>query len=556
MSKSPATVLLMRVLSHAELYNTRQAPDQVRRAFPGARLASLGAADCDDTALLGADPRIDDLWLLPSGAFGSVGAFRRFMAAQACDATVMCHGATPGINYPKQILASLLCPGRKFFLDAIGRLVPAVSVLGLSVILRAVFSVVFALLLHCAARLAARLRPPKTTTDVGLPETVRRLLFIRLDHIGDVAMNLPALHALRLRYPNAKIDALVLPAVAPLLAEVPDVDEGIPYAAPGFTRGGRSAGLWETLALVRRLRRERYDLAIDLRGNDLCRLIAFASGAGRRLGPAHSQYEVSGRPNYGFLLTHPVSLPDGPEHAPERCLETLHACGLTLPEAPYKLPVTPERVASMRERLTEWGVGERFAVIHARPSEESRQWLPERFAAVADHLMQVHGLDVLLTGTPRDGDYNREILACSAAPEGLFDASGLFTLPELPALFAEAALMVSVDTGPMHVAALVGTPLVTLFHPTLARLHHPYGQPDGVLTPDVMGEQEHRMWDQLPLAAITTAQVLAAVDRKLQTSARISLRLVSNSSLDSMPASSSPFSTVSRSPMERDADAA
>ena len=100
---------------HAELHNTRQAPGQLRQAFPGARLMALGAADSPDTALLAADPRLDDLLLLPPGLARSVRAFRGFMARQPCDATVMCCGATPGVNYPKQILASLLCPGRKFF---------------------------------------------------------------------------------------------------------------------------------------------------------------------------------------------------------------------------------------------------------------------------------------------------------------------------------------------------------------------------------------------------------------------------------------------------------
>ena len=536
MGKEIRSVLLMRVVAHAELHNTREAPDRVRQAFPEARLMGLGAADCPDTALLGADPRLDDLLLLPANIARSARAFRGFMARQPCDATVMCYGATSGVNYPKQILASLLCPGRNFFLDAAGRLFPALSVLGLRVILRAALSILLLFLLRAGARLVvatlrllARLTPvPKDDAGLPAPDAVRRLLFIRLDHIGDVAMSLPALHALRQHYPDARIDVLVLPEVAPLLAEVPDVDEVIPYAAPVFTRNPRrQAGLGRTLALVHRLRRGRYDVAVELRGNDLCRLLAFLAGARRRLGPGRSLYEMSGRTNFDFLLTHPVAPPDDSQYAVDRSLQTLRACGLPLPDAPYRLPVKPEREAPVRETLAGLGVRRGYAVIHARPSEESRQWHPERFAAVADHLTQVHGLDVLLTGAPRDRDYNADILARVARPERVFNAAGLFALPELPALLADAALMVSVDTGPMHVAALVGTPLVTLFHPTLAPLHHPYGQEDGVLIPPAESASEHRIWEGGVLAAIPADDVIAAVDRKQRRAAKTRLCLVS-----------------------------
>ncbi len=520
------SVLLMRVLTQAELHNTRGGPDQVRRAFPDSRLTALGAADSPATVLLSADRRFDDLLLMPPNMAQSARAFRAFMARQPCDATVMCFGATPGVNYLRQILASLLCPGRKFFLDAEGRLFPAASTAGIKVILRAGAAVFARALIRAAMwliALALRLRlwltPADKITDAGLPplQAVRRLLFIRLDHIGDVAMSLPALHALRQRYPEAKIDALVLPGVAPILADVPDVDEVISYAAPVFTRGGTPAGLGETLALLRRLRRARYDVAVELRGNDLCRLVAFLAGASRRIGPARSLYESAGRPNYGFLLTHPVALADNPDHAAERSLRLLSACGLPRLDAPYRLPVTPERRDSVRGVLAALGVLRAYAVIHARPSEEAREWRPERFAAVADHLTQVHGLDVLLTGTGRDREYNAAIRAQVAHPERVSNAAGLRALTELPALFQGAVLMVSVDTGPMHLAALVGTPLVALFQPDLARLHHPYGQQDSVIVPpDAAQGSDHRIWDRDALTAISVAAVIEAVDRRLR----------------------------------------
>ena len=190
----------------------------------------------------------------------------------------------------------------------------------------------------------------------------------------------------------------------------------------------RQAG-GETLALIRRLRRARYDLAVDLRGNDLCRLLAFLGGARRRLGPTHSLYETPGRPNLHGLLTDPVALPDGPRHAIARSLQVVEAGGEA---TPYHLPVTPARRSAVRGKLSEWGVGQRFAVLHARPSEESRQWSAERFATVANFLHREYDLDVLLTGTPRDRDYNADIRARAARPERVFNVAGLFARRTCP----------------------------------------------------------------------------------------------------------------------------
>ena len=320
-----------------------------------------------------------------------------------------------------------------------------------------------------------------------------------------MALSLPALHALKENFPEARLDTLTLPGCAPLMADLPDVGEALTYDAPRYARDRkRAAGPGTLRALVRRLRQDGYDLAVDMRGDDTARRLAVLSGARRRLGPERSRYEPPGRPNLAGLMTDPVSLADAPAHDAARDLYVLRAAGLAAPDTPFRLEPSPARLAAVRSVLDDLGVRRPYAVLHARPGDPSKAWLPERFAAAADHLVRAHGLDVLLSGSPADGEENARILAAVTEREHVFDAAGRFGLADLPALFQSSRLMVTVDTGPMHIAAMAGTPLVALFLPGHATAYHPYLQPESVVTPPA------GFLDTLPVD-----DVLRAVDARL-----------------------------------------
>jgi ADP-heptose:LPS heptosyltransferase len=112
------------------------------------------------------------------------------------------------------------------------------------------------------------------------PHHIRNILWVRLDHIGDVVMSLPALHALRQRYPDAQIDVLVRPGCAALFENNGDANRVLTYDSPRFPqkKGSRGAGFFRTLALIHRLRRRQYEIAIDMRGDDIARLLISLSG--------------------------------------------------------------------------------------------------------------------------------------------------------------------------------------------------------------------------------------------------------------------------------------
>jgi ADP-heptose:LPS heptosyltransferase len=362
-----------------------------------------------------------------------------------------------------------------------------------------------AAVLGTAARITkCLLRSPAHPSTQPIPtEEIHRILWIRLDHIGDVVMSLPALAALRACFPAARIDVLVRPGVAPLLSGMTEANRILTYDTPRFPERGRGEGLFRTVNLIHRLRRNRYDLAIEMRGDDVARFIAFGSGARRRLGPDRIFYEAPGSANFSFLMTHRSTLPEEPHHAVENNLDLLKILGCDA--APdFRFPVAPKQRESVRRKLKALGVREKFAAIHARSNDPNRDWTPERFAAVANHLVQEHDLDVVLTGASRDKEYNKCIV--NSAGARVYNAAGCFSLMELPAFFEQAVLMVTVDTGPMHIAAAVSTPIVALMLPFLAARHYPYGQPDGVVVPGA-GEK---------LDQIATAAVIAAIEAKLR----------------------------------------
>jgi predicted lipopolysaccharide heptosyltransferase III len=358
------------------------------------------------------------------------------------------------------------------------------------------------------ARLAGRVCGRGADSQQSIePGNIKRILWVRLDHIGDVVMSLPSLHALRERYPDAQIDALVRPGCVALFQNNADASRVLTYDSPRFPqkKGSRGAGLFRTLALIHRLRSQHYEIAVDARGDDMARLLMFFSGVPRRLGPDRIFYESVGAPNFSFLMTHIVPLPDEPRHAVENNLELLRVLDVSADVSPFRLEtcaVQQERVAG---KLRQLGVGENFVAIHACSNDAQRNWRVERFAAVADYLVEQHDLDVVLTGTGGDAAYNVGIISSMLHLERAHNAAGSFSLSELPAFYEHAKLMVTVDTGPMHIAAAMGTPVVALFLPRLAPRHHPYGQPDGLVT-----------GSEYSLDSVHVEAVLEAVEQKLQ----------------------------------------
>jgi predicted lipopolysaccharide heptosyltransferase III len=301
-----------------------------------------------------------------------------------------------------------------------------------------------------------------------------RILLVRLRQIGDVVFTTPAVHALRARFPDAHIAYVVEPAAAPVVSHNPHIDEVI--VAPR-TRG--LAGVRAEAALIRRLRRAKYDLAIDFHGGPRASLLTWMSGAPSRIG-----YTVAGRSwMYTTRVTRTRAL--RPRHSVENQWDLLEPLGMAAADAgafPVEMPADPDALVQVRRRLADAGVGEaaRLIVVHVSSSSPFRRWSADAFAA-AIAALAAGGEDrrVIVTAGPSEAGAAERIIDAARARLRAPDAArivrcGEFSLAELRALSETAAVYIGGDSGPLHIAATSPAPIVALYGPTLPARSRPW----------------------------------------------------------------------------------
>ncbi|TDV37846.1 lipopolysaccharide heptosyltransferase II [Paraburkholderia caballeronis] len=315
---------------------------------------------------------------------------------------------------------------------------------------------------------------------------VKRILCIRVDHLGDVLMTTPAFRALRASAPGRHLTLLTSPAgaaVAPFLA---DVDDLVEYDAPWVNPAPRGTPR-DHAALVERLRDARFDAAAiftvysqnPLPAATLC----YEAGIPRRL--AHC------RENPYALLTHWVVEPEphaGVRHEVERQLALVREVGAETDDPRLRIAVHDADRDALRARLATLGIarGERYVVLHPGATAASRRYPPERYALALDALIRASGCRVLLTGSAGEAALTRGVLDAvqPATRASVIDLAGAFALGEFVALIESAALLIANNSGPVHIAAALCTPVVDLYALTNPQ-HTPWQTPHRLLYRDV-----------------------------------------------------------------------
>jgi heptosyltransferase-2 len=268
--------------------------------------------------------------------------------------------------------------------------------------------------------------------------------------IGDAVMATPALAAIRRAFPQARLTVVSNPLVAELFVHHPDCDHVIRFDK----RPGRDAfgDLWR---FCRLLRRERFDLAVLLQNAFEAAVMAVLAGIPRRAG-----YRTDGR---ALLLTHGVPAVDKKHglHHVDYYLQMLHRLGLGSDDRRLHLAVTAEEATAAAELL---GAGEWVAINPGASYGAAKRWIPERFAAVADSLAAEYGVKVVLTGGPGELEIGADIARAMQAQA--LNLIGRTTVRELMAVLGRCRLVVTNDSGPMHIAAALGVPIVAVFGPT------------------------------------------------------------------------------------------
>lgn len=302
-----------------------------------------------------------------------------------------------------------------------------------------------------------------------------KVLFVRLGAIGDVVHTLPALATLRQTYPSWHLAwAVERGPAAGLLVDNPYLDEVIELDFRSGSRDAASAP-WRNAAIadIRKLREKEYDISLDFQGLLKSAMIPYFAGIPRRLGFAFSSLR---EPLSGVLLTQRVPASDQ-DHVIRKNLALVGALGCDTSQG-YGFPIqtTPDDERFVADVVAASAAP--FALLNPGGGWPTKLWNCQRFAELADLLWTDRGLASIITYGPGEESLAERIRAsCRTAPARVLKTS----LRQFFRLAREATLFIGGDTGPMHLAAAAGTPIVALFGPTSARRNGPFRAEDVVV---------------------------------------------------------------------------
>jgi len=301
-----------------------------------------------------------------------------------------------------------------------------------------------------------------------------RFLLIRPDHLGDMLLTTPAIHALRQAAPSAEIHALVGPWSAGVLADNPDIDAVITLDFPGFNRSGNpnlSSPYQLAWTTARQLRKMRYTSAVILRPDHWWgALVAFMAGIPQRIG--HDQRDTAP------FLTDVVQVQE-----PHAVMQSVRLMArwtgpITKTDLAYQFHYPDEATDFIDAYLSNRSISptDRFFCIHPGAGTWVKRWTGRQWAQVADTLTDQLEATAILTGTDSESHLAQEIAAFMTHEPII--ASGDTDIPQLAALFNRALVVLGPDSGPLHLAAAVDTPTVALFGPADRAEFAPWGPAD------------------------------------------------------------------------------
>lgn len=341
-----------------------------------------------------------------------------------------------------------------------------------------------------------------------------RILCLRLERIGDLLMTIPALAALRASFPKARIDLVTGSWNREIAAAITAVDDVEIVDAAWLSRGSGGTGVAGLLKRAAAWRGRGYDLVLnfepDIRTNLAARLSGARVVAGFRNG--------GGGPLLDVALDFDVT-----RHTRENALALVRAVAGERPSASdtpaLRIPPSSRdaagRLLSSPDRL--------YVGVHVSSGRLVKQWPEERFADTARRLIEERGATIVFTGSRQDRDMVQRVLR-DLPPAYVVDASGETNLLTVAAILERLALLLTGDTGPMHLARAVGTPIVAVFGPSDPRRYAPDGPLDRIVRVDLpcspcnrIRNPPSRCTGHIPecLTSVAVVRVLAAVDELL-----------------------------------------
>lgn len=345
-------------------------------------------------------------------------------------------------------------------------------------------------------------------------ESPSRILVRAPNWIGDAVMCEPALRGLRALFPSAEITLLAKPAIAELFIAYPGIDRRLVYDDRGIHAG--LSGKW---TLAGQLRQHRFDLAVLFQNAFEAALLTWLAGIRRRYG-----YVTDGR---AFLLTDPVARPDRATlvHQVHYYWDLLKPLGATGSPSVPVLAVSENETRAMDERLRDLGIGRDDLIVGVNPGSTyggAKRWLPERYAEAALRICrqveqpQGRPVSVVILGAKGEEELGRSVADRLTVRSAVL--SGRTNIRELMAATKRCSILLTNDTGPMHMAAAFAVPVVAVFGPTDWKTTAPYGQEASIVrqpvacAPCLLRECpiDHRC-----MTGVTVDQVCAAAGKQL-----------------------------------------
>ena len=282
----------------------------------------------------------------------------------------------------------------------------------------------------------------------------KRILVVKLDHLGDVILATPVFSNLRRAYPNAELHALTGTSSRVILERHPDVNRVLEYNSPAFCRTGRPTSLKHTFQLYQQLRRQAYDLVVELRGDWRIMWFAFLRLTPHRFSRAALQ--IAGKLGFSqFSGTHETT----------RNLDVLRRAGLSTSVQTATFSVTAEDEKWISDFLLTHQIDrqEPLVAIHPGSPIPLKRWLPERYAELADWLIAQKRAQVLFVGVEDEISIITQVQGLMRGES--INIAGKTTVTQLASILHSCNVFIGNDSGPMHLAAAVGTQTIGLYGP-------------------------------------------------------------------------------------------
>jgi len=345
-----------------------------------------------------------------------------------------------------------------------------------------------------------------------MSERFKNILITKPSSLGDIVLALPALRALRMSFPEAKISWLIRPEFAQLIENHPHLDEIIRFDRKFLGKAWFHPGAFGALmSLIRKLRRSRFDVVFDFQGLFRTASLAWLSGCKLRFGMANAREFAT------IFYTHKVPQDIECIHMVDYYLKIIQAAGASDFGVEFVFPQNPAAEDSVGRLLASQGIQDNYAVLISGSVHQEKCWPPERFAQLADKISQQYGLSIVATGSASEAGIVEKVKEKANVP--IASLAGQTSLSELVALLKRAKLVVGNDTGPGHIAAALGVPLVLMFGRANPIRLEPYRRKHCVMAiePDSRGIAINNFDPKYDIKLITIEQVYQKVVEQLKT---------------------------------------